>query len=79
MTMPWWGWLLLALVLAGASAFCAMLSLSAGTAYGSHYHSLTPRQRVMGRWLYRGAMLAALLCGAGGLWSLVLAARPLWA
>jgi hypothetical protein len=50
-----------------ASAFFAMLSLSAGTAYGSNYHSLSQAQRVMARMLYLGALAAAIICGLAGL------------
>ena len=65
--MSWWVWLIAALVLGMASAFCAMLSLSAGTAYGTDYHTLTARQRVMARILALGALLAAIACGLSGL------------
>jgi hypothetical protein len=65
--MAWWIWFLASLVLAAASAFFAMLSLSAGTAYGTDYHNLTPRQRVMARVLYLGALVLALVCGLAGL------------
>jgi uncharacterized membrane protein len=61
--MSWWMWLIAAVLLAMASAFCAMLSLSAGTAYGTEYHTLSQRQRVMARMLYLGALLAAIFCG----------------
>ena len=44
-------WLVAGLLLAGMAAFLAFLSLSAGSAYGSNYHSLSPRQRAMGRLL----------------------------
>ena len=65
--MVWWVWLIASVMLAMASAFCAMLSLSAGTAYGTEYHTLSPRQRVMARVLYLGALLAAIVCGLAGL------------
>lgn len=65
--MAWWVWLIASVMLAMASAFCAMLSLSAGTAYGTEYHTLSPRQRVMARVLYLGALLAAIVCGLAGL------------
>jgi len=65
--MSWWVWLIAAVLLAMASAFCAMLSLSAGTAYGTNYHTLSGTQRVMARMLYLGALLAAIFCGLAGL------------
>ena len=77
--MTWWMWLLLAIFLAGASAFSAMLSLSAGTAFGTDYHTMTPRQRVMQRLLYRLALVGALLLGLGGAVALVFSVRPLFA
>ncbi|MFT3807187.1 hypothetical protein [Arenimonas sp.] len=77
--MTWWMWLLLAILMAGASGMSAMLSLSAGTAFGTDYHTMTPRQRVMGRLLYRLALLGALLFGLTGAIALVLGIRPLFA
>lgn len=77
--MAWWVWLLLGLLFAGASGFSAMLSLSAGTAFGTDYHALSPRQRVMGRLLYRLALLAALLFALAGVAAVVLGVRPLFA
>lgn len=65
--MSWWVWLIAGLLLAMASAFCAMLSLSAGTAYGTNYHTLSPQQRVMARVLYLGALVAAIFCGLAGM------------
>ena len=65
--MSWWMWLLAGVLLAMASAFFAMLSLSAGTAYGTDYHTLSAVQRVMARILYLGALVAALVCGLVGL------------
>lgn len=74
--MSWWVWLIAGVLLAMASAFCAMLSLSAGTAYGTNYHTLSPPQRVMARVLYLGALVAAIFCGlaalALGAWSVKL-------
>lgn len=60
--MSWWIWLIASVLLGLASGFCAMLSLSAGTAYGTDYHTLSPRQRVMARVLYLGALLVAIAC-----------------
>ena len=65
--MIWWMWLIAGVLLAMASAFFAMLSLSAGTAYGTDYHTLSKAQRVMARMLYLGALIAALVCGVAGL------------
>lgn len=76
--MTWWMWLLLAIFMAGASGFSAMLSLSAGTAFGTDYHTMSPRQRVMGRLLYRLALLGALVFGLAGALALVLAVRFLF-
>jgi hypothetical protein len=65
--MTWWMWLIATGLLAMASAFFAMLSLSAGTAYGSNYHTLSRAQRVMARFTYLGALVAAVICGLAGL------------
>ena len=65
--MSWWICLLAGVVLGLASAFCAMLSLSAGTAYGTNYHTLSRVQRVMARGLYLGSLVIALVCGLAGL------------
>ena len=78
MTISWWLWLIIGVLLAGMSAFLAFLSLSAGSAYGSNYHSLSPRQRVMGRLLYLGSLVAALICGASGLIAVLLSMRLLF-
>ena len=58
--MPWWGWGILSLVAGMASATLGMLGLSAGTAYGTEYHVLTPRQRVMARMLGIGSLVGAV-------------------
>lgn len=65
--MNWWVFALIAVLLGMASAFCAMLSLSAGTAYGTDYHNLSRAQRVMARALYLGALVLAIVCGLAGL------------
>jgi len=65
--MSWWMWMIAALLLALASGFLAMLSLSAGTAYGTDYHTLSQAQRLMARVLYLGALIAAIVCGLAGL------------
>jgi hypothetical protein len=80
MNIPWWAFLVAGVVLGGASAFCAMLSLSAGTAFATEYHVLSKRQRVMAKLLGLGALAAsaarrqaaaaALLWGLRGLWLL---------
>lgn len=61
--MPWWAWGIGAIVAGMASAMFAMLGLSAGTAYGTEYHVLSPRQRVMARVLGLGSMVAAVAFG----------------
>jgi hypothetical protein len=78
MALSWWMFVLAGLLLGGASAFCAMLSLSAGTAYGTEYHTLTARQRAMARMLGVGALAAAMLCGVGGLALVAWGLRALW-
>ena len=78
MTITWWMWLIAGVLLAGMAASLAFLSLSAGSAYGANYHSLSPRQRVMGRLLYLGSLFAAMACGAGSLAAVYLAARSLF-
>ena len=65
--MAWWMWLIISVSLGMASAFFAMLSLSAGTAYGTDYHTLSPQQRVMARMLYLGSLAAAISFGLAGL------------
>lgn len=77
LAMTWWMWALLAVVLAMVSAGFAFLALSAGTAFGTNYHALTPRQRAMARWLARGALLAAGVCALLGLFSSLRAVAPL--
>jgi hypothetical protein len=71
-------WLIAGMLLGGMAAFCAFLSLSAGSAYGSNYHSLSPRQRVMGRLLYLGSLVMSLVCAASGAIAVFLAARLLF-
>lgn len=78
MTITWWMWLIAGLLMAGMTGFLAFLSLSAGSAYGSNYHSLSPRQRAMGRLLYLGSLIAALICAASGILAMYLAARGLF-
>ena len=76
--MTWWLWALLAAVMAMAAAGFAFVALSAGTAFGTDYHTLTPRQRTMARWLTRASLLAALFCGLLGVLSAWRAFSVLW-
>jgi hypothetical protein len=78
MVLSWWMFLLAAAVLGMGSAFCAMLSLSLGTAYATEYHVLSPRQRVMARLLGVGSLAAAVACGLAALASLFWGLRGLW-
>ena len=78
MTPSWWMFLLAAGVLGMGSAFCAMLSLSAGTAYATEYHVLSPRQRVMARLLGVGSLVAAITSGLAALACLLWGLRGLW-
>ena len=75
--LTWWLWALVAAILAMASASFAFLALSAGTAFGTDYHALTPRQRTMARWLARGSLASALACGLLGFFALWRAFAPL--
>jgi hypothetical protein len=65
--MPWWGWLLATVAAGAGSAMFAMLGLSAGTAYGTEYHVLSPRQRTMARLLGVGSLVAAIALGLAAL------------
>jgi hypothetical protein len=76
--LSWWMYLLAGAMLVAGSAFCAMLSLSAGTAYGTEYHVLSARQRVMARMLGVGALAAALLSGFAGVALFAWGLRALW-
>ena len=78
MALQWWMFLLAGLLLGGASAFCAMLGLSAGTAYSTDYHTLSPRQRTMARLLGFGSLAAALLSALAALALLAWGLRGLW-
>ena len=53
----WWVWLIVAFVMAGSAAFSGMFALASGTAFGTHYHTLTSRQR----WMSRLALYSAIL------------------
>ena len=61
--MPWWVWGIGAIAAGMACALFAMLGLSAGTAYGTEYHALSPRQRVMAKLLGLGSVVAAVALG----------------
>lgn len=61
--MPWWVWGIGAIAAGMACALFAMLGLSAGTAYGTEYHVLSPRQRVMAKLLGLGSVVAAVALG----------------
>jgi hypothetical protein len=60
--LPWWVVAIAALACALGTAFLAFLALSAGTAYGTDYHVLSPAQRRMARLLSVGALAGALAC-----------------
>jgi hypothetical protein len=77
--MSWWMWALLALAMAMAGGGFAFLGVAAGTAFGTDYHVLTPRQRAMARWLTRTAFLMAVLCGLVFTFSALRALAPLLA
>jgi hypothetical protein len=49
--------------------------VSAGSAYGANYHSLTRRQRWMGATLYRGSIVLAIASAAMGALAVLLAIR----
>ncbi len=53
----WWVWLIVAFVMTGSAAFSGMFALASGTAFGTHYHTLTSRQR----WMSRFALYSAIL------------------
>jgi hypothetical protein len=70
----WW-WLLLAVVAGLASGFFVLLGISAGTAYGANYHSLSTRQKWMGATLYRGSVAMAVACALCAALAFVFAIR----
>lgn len=78
MTLSWWMFLIAGVVLGMASAFCAMLSLSAGTAFATEYHVLSKRQRVMAKLLGVFSLAAAFACGLAALASLLWGLRGLY-
>ncbi len=73
--MNGWLWLALAVLCGGGCVSFAALGVSAGTAYGSHYHTLSARQRWMGATLYRGSLLMSVVSGATAALALLLAVR----
>lgn len=70
-----WLWLALGVLAGGGAVFFAALGVSAGSAYGANYHSLTPRQRWMGATLYRGSIVFAIASAAMGALAVLLAIR----
>ncbi|MGH6718386.1 MAG: hypothetical protein ACREER_03635 [Alphaproteobacteria bacterium] len=70
-----WLWLALAVLGGGGAFFFAALGVSAGSAYGANYHSLTERQRWMGATLYRGSFALSIGSGAMAALALLLAIR----
>jgi hypothetical protein len=70
-----WLWLALAIVAGGGCVFFAMLGISAGTAYGTNYHTLSERQRWMGATLYRGSLVLSVASAAMAALAAVLAIR----
>lgn len=70
-----WLWLALAVLAGGGAVFFAALGVSAGSAYGANYHSLTARQRWMGATLYRGSLLFAVGSAAMAALAVLLAVR----
>ena len=78
MTISWWMFLVAGVLLGMASAFCAMLSLSAGTAFATEYHVLSKRQRVMAKLLGVFSLAAAFACGLAALASLFWGLRGLY-
>ena len=76
--LPWWAYLVAGVLLGMGSAFCAMLSLSAGTAFATEYHVLSKRQRVMAKLLGVGSLAAAGVLGLAAAASLLWGLRGLW-
>ena len=75
MSMTWWMGLAAAAMLALGCAFFAVLGLSAGTAYGRNYHSLSNVQRLMARALFLGSALLAIATALLGIGFLVWTVR----
>jgi len=78
MSFPWWAFVLAGIVLGVGSAFCAMLSLSAGTAFATEYHVLSKRQRVMAKLLGLGSFAACVVFGLAAAAALLWGLRGLW-
>ena len=74
-----WLWLALAILAGGGSAFFAFLGVSAGTAYGANFHSLSERQKWMGATLYRGSLVTAVGLAAMSVLAVALAFRQWFA
>jgi hypothetical protein len=70
-----WLWLLLGVLGGGGAMFFTALGVSAGSAYGANYHSLTRRQRWMGATIYRGSIVLAIASAAMGALAVLLAIR----
>lgn len=72
--LPWWAFGIGAALAGLGAALLAFLALSAGTAYGTEYHTLSPTQRRMARLLTWGAIGGAIGCAllavALGAWAL---------
>lgn len=62
-SLPWWAFAIAALLCGTGAALLAFLGLSAGTAYGTDYHTLSDTQRRMARMLAMGAIAGALAFG----------------
>lgn len=56
--IPWWVWLLLALAMVPAALAAATTALGLASATGANHHTLTRRQRRMGRMGYVAALAA---------------------
>ena len=65
--VSWWAWTVGGILLGLASGLFAMVSLSAGTAYGTEFHNMSPAQRIMARVLYLGSLAACVACAVLGL------------
>jgi hypothetical protein len=57
----WWVWLIVAFVMAGSAAFSGMFAVASGTAFGTHYFTMTPRQRWMSRFSFYAAVLTSVI------------------
>lgn len=77
-SLPWWAFAIAAALAGVGAALLGFLALSAGTAYGTEYHTLSETQRRMARLLTWGAIAGAVACAllavALGAWTLRLLA-----